>query len=161
MSDITNNPASTDILTILQGSGVDALAGLTLGVDAFIGFEPAEPAQCLMIFDTYGYPPDKHYNPAQRYERPAVQIRVRAAEYLTGFNLINAATQALHNGVFTVGATVYTAIFCSQPPALLDWDANGRCRWVATFDIQCRPGEAPAGNRNDQDDYGAPVVPEE
>lgn len=136
---IIPNPASADLLTILRSSNVAAVNQLTLGATAFIGEEPAKPDNCVTLFDTPGYPPDRHYDPTIKYYRPAVQVRVRNTAYLSAYNLISAIRAVLHNNVFTVGQTQYTAIFCTIEPAPLDWDANGRSRWVTTFDIQRCP----------------------
>ncbi len=140
MSTITTpNPATTDLVTILNSAGHTDVGTLTLGSNTFIGREPDAPDATVTLFDTPGRPPRRLYDPTIADQRPSVQVRVRDRSYLAAYTLITAICAALHNKAFTVDSTEYTAIYVSQPPALLDWDANGRCRWVATFDIQRQP----------------------
>ena len=136
------NPASEDIKDQILLSTDSPMSELEFGKNLFIGREPARPDDCVTIFDTPGFPPDRHYDPETRYYRPSVQIRVRAREYVNAYTMITLIKESLHNLPYiAINDTVYTGIFCSQEPALLDWDENGRCRWVTTFDLQRRPGE--------------------
>lgn len=141
MSTVMPNPASVDMKDLLLLNTVEPLVSLVFGQNLFIGNEPATPDSCVTIFDTPGYPPDVHFDPLQSYYRPSIQVRVRSKDYLEAYTLISAIKSALHNLYITVNDTVYTLITCRQEPALLDWDANKRCRWVTTFDMQRRPGE--------------------
>jgi len=130
------NPASIDIKDMLVA---EASLGLTFATNLFVGKEPATPDNCVTIFDTPGFPPDKMYDQSACYDRPSVQIRVRNTSYLTGWQLIHAIKEFLHcRNQSTWNSTLYSAIFCSQEPALLDWDSNDRARFVSTFDIQRR-----------------------
>lgn len=113
--------------------------GLVFATNLFIGKEPVSPSNCVTIFDTPGYPPDKMYDQNTHYYRPSVQIRVRNINYLTGWQLIHNIKEFLHcRDQSTWNSTLYSAIFCSQEPALLDWDTDDRARFVSTFDIQRR-----------------------
>ncbi|KKL64285.1 hypothetical protein LCGC14_2166530, partial [marine sediment metagenome] len=38
----------------------------------------------------------------------------------------------------TWNATLYTVIYCSSGPALLDWDENNRPRFIINFNLQRR-----------------------
>jgi len=111
--------------------------GLTFASNLFIGREPATPANVATIYDTPGYGAAKSYLNDIQYERPSVQIRVRNVSYPAGWALINDIMQQLHNTSFTIGGAFYTAVFCSQLPALLDWQGDN-ARFVATFDLHRR-----------------------
>jgi len=127
------NPGSVDMKTKLVAGSL----ALVFGTNLFIGKEPTDPDNCVTIFDTPGFPPDKFHNKSVSYNRPSIQIRVRNNNYLTGWDLIDDIKNLLHNsGPETWSGTIYDSIFCSQEPALLDWDQNDRARFVATFDIQ-------------------------
>jgi len=127
------NPSSVDMKDKLVAGGL----ALVFGTNLFIGKEPTDPDNCTTIFDTPGYPPDKFHDKLVSYNRPSIQIRVRNNSYLNGWDLINDIKNLLHNsGPETWSGTIYDSIFCSQEPALLDWDENDRARFVATFDIQ-------------------------
>jgi len=137
-----NNPA-TDIRHMLEAGLNDSESsgtglGLVFATNLFIGKEPAKPINCVTIFDTAGMPPDLGLN-AVGYEYPSIQIRVRNNSYVTGWNLIEGIKNSLHgrhqqqwNG------TLYSVIYCTSGPALLDWDDNGNCRLVINFNIQRR-----------------------
>lgn len=126
------NPASVDIKDLMIGG----ISGLEFATNVFIGREPATPDNVVTIFDTPGFPPDKRYDKTDKYYRPSVQIRVRNSAYLDGWNLIDEIKELLHNVYTTVNGTIYSAIFCSQEPALLDWDDNNRARFVMTLNLQ-------------------------
>lgn len=130
------NSCSVDIAAMLTS---DSILSVSLGTNLFIGREPVLPNNCVTIFDTPGYPPDKLYNQDSHYYRPSVQIRVRNVSYLAGWLLIDNIKRFLHcRNQSTWNSTLYSAIFCSQEPALLDWDSNDRARFVSTFDVQRR-----------------------
>ena len=129
------NPSSVDIKDIIVAGGL----GLAFASTLFIGKEPVSPDDCVTIFDTPGEPPDTFYSNDAVYNRPSIQIRVRNTSYLSGWAIINNIKVLLHNlAQTTVNGTLYSAVFCSSEPALLDWDANDRARFVTTFDIQRR-----------------------
>lgn len=129
-------PSSEDIMKML----VSAL-GLVFADDLFIGREPVKPNDCVTIFDTPGFPPlltlDEG-NPGYYY--PSVQIRVRNTDYLTGWNLIHDITASLHGRVneMSLEGILYTIIYCSSGPAMLDWDENDRVRFIVNFNLQRR-----------------------
>jgi hypothetical protein len=104
-----------------------------------IGREPNKPDNCVTIFDTPGNPPQQTYIQGEDYFYPSIQIRVRNTSYLNGWDLMNNIKVLLHNRPQeTWNGTLYSAIICSQEPALLDWDKNDRARFVTTFNIQRR-----------------------
>lgn len=128
------NPASVDVKDYLETQGLS----LTFATNLFIGQEPASPDNCVTIFDTPGFPRDTFYDPTLRYQRPSVQVRVRNKSYTAGWAVINGITEVLHNQRMTINGMEYTAMFCSQEPAMLDYDENGRPRFVTTFNLQRR-----------------------
>ena len=133
------NCSSEDIRHILESKDDSSGAfDLTFGTDLFIGKEPATPKNCVTIFDTSGMPPALGLT-TQGYEYPSIQIRVRNTKYINGWNLIEDIKTHLHGlAQQTVNGTLYSVIYCSSGPALLDWDDNGNCRFVCNFSIQRR-----------------------
>ena len=129
------NIPSDDIKAMLVA---DTALGLVFASNLFTGNEPANPANCVTIFDTYGSPPDLNLV-NQGYERPSVQIRVRNKQYQTGLNLAYNIKNLLHGlSQQTWNGTLYTVIYCSSGPALLDWDENGNARFIINFNMQRR-----------------------
>ena len=132
------NAPSIDIADILVA---ESALGLSLKSNLFIGREPAEPNDCVTVYDTPGFPPVLTLDQAEQaiLERPSVQIRVRNRNYLTGWNLIHDITTALHGrGQETWNGTLYLLIKCESGPAMLDWDSNNRVRFIVNFYIQRR-----------------------
>ena len=133
------NCSSEDVRHILEAKDDSSGAfELTFGVDLFIGKEPATPKNCVTIFDTPGFAPALGLT-TQGYEYPSIQIRVRNTKYINGWNLIEDIKTALHGlAQQTVNGTLYSVIYCSSGPALLDWDDNSNARFVCNFNIQRR-----------------------
>ena len=136
------NTPSYDIKEIweanTESSGFDDLIFSGANMNVVIGKEPSSPINCVTIFDTPGYAPDLGLV-TQGYERPSVQIRVRNKKYTDGWAIIERIKIALHGlSQETVNATLYSVIYCSSGPALLDWDDNGNCRIIINFDLQRR-----------------------
>ena len=130
------NPASKDVKDLLEAEGS---LGLTFKTNLFVGNEPTEPDDCVTIFDTPGSPPQLTLAKGEDYFYPSIQIRVRDRDYLYGWDLMNDIKTLLHGwGQDTINGTYYAVIRCTQEPSLLDWDENGRARFVTTFDIQRR-----------------------
>ena len=73
------------------------------------------------------------------YEYPTIQIRVRANEYLEGWDVITNIKNILHGRANeTWNGALYTLIRCSSGPALLDYDKNQRVRFIINFYLQRR-----------------------
>jgi len=127
-----NSPAK-DIKDILVANGS---LGLVYATNIFTNKEPALPKNCVTIFNTNGFAPDLGLD-SQGYERPSIQIRVRNTSESNAWSLIENIKSKLH-GLHqeTWNGTLYTVIYCSSGPALLDWDDNGNCRLVCNFNIQ-------------------------
>lgn len=130
------NATSEDIKDMLEA---ESSLGLTFAINLFIGKEPADPDNCVTIFDTHGAPPQLTYNKNEIYQYPSVHIRVRNRAYMTGWTLANDIKDALHGRAQeTWNATYYGLIISTGEPALLDWDEHGRARFIINFDIQRR-----------------------
>lgn len=130
------NPASKDIAAILAAAGLN----LAVGTNLFIGQEPTTPPNCTTIYDTPGSAPILTQDRTERYDFPAIQIRVRNTSYLNGYTLINDIREELHGlAHYTQGQTIYELVKCDQDPFLLDYDEAGRPRFVCNFSIQRRP----------------------
>lgn len=129
------NVPSEDIKDMLEA---ESSLGLTFATNLFIGKEPSSPDDCVTIFDTFGSPPQLTLD-NQKYENPSIQIRVRSVDYKTGWNLIADIVDVLHGQAQkTWNTTLYSVIYATNSPALLDWDDNDRCRFIVNFNIQRR-----------------------
>ena len=128
------NAPSVDIKDMLVAGNLS----LVFAINLFIGMEPDTPNDTVTIFDTPGFSPMRGLT-APNYFYPSIQVRVRDASYLDAWDLINDIKLLLHNRAqATWNGTLYSAIFCSIEPALLDFDQNNRPRFVTTFNIQRR-----------------------
>jgi hypothetical protein len=131
------NTPSYDIAEILEAYGESSGLGLDYATDLFIGKEPIKPNDCVTIFDTPGFPPYLGLGAETGYEYPSVQIRVRNTTYTGGWAQAEAIKNVLHGmNHTTVNGTLYTVIICSSGPTLLDWDDNGRARFIMNFNAQ-------------------------
>ena len=128
------NAPSEDIKDILTE---ESSLGLIFARNLFIGREPTTPRNCVTIFDTYGATQDLSLV-TQGYERPTIQIRVRNTSYKNGYSMINEIKSLLHGFSGEINGTLYTVIYCSSGPALLDWDENGNVRFIINFNVQRR-----------------------
>ena len=129
------NAPSIDIKDMLEA---ESSLGLVFAKNLFVGMEPTTPRDCVTIFDTPGFPPQL-VNDNAKYERPSIQIRVRNENYLDGWALIDDIKDLLHGRAQeTWNNVLYTIIYCSSGPALLDWDDNNNCRFIINFNIQRR-----------------------
>ena len=134
------NAPSIDIKDMLEAWGDSSgfTFGFTFTTDLFIGKEPILPKNCVTIFDILGFAPELNLT-TQGYEYPSIQIRVRNVDYYDGWNICNEIKDSLHGRSHqTWNGTLYTVIYCSSGPALLDWDDNGNCRLIVNFNIQRR-----------------------
>lgn len=131
------NSTSEDIKDMLVD---ESSLGLTFATNLFIGKEPVSPDDCVTIYDTFGGGPSIGLDGQDtRYEYPAIQIRVRNTDYVAGWTLIQNIMTSLHaRSHETWNDTLYTVIYCSSGPALLDWDDNGKCIFIVNFNVQRR-----------------------
>lgn len=127
------NSPSIDIKAMIQ-------ADASVNTDNFfisIGSEPATPNNVITIYDTGGLPPVLNYNKDEKYEFPAVQIRVRSVDYTTGWQLIERIKNSLHGRAGEVhDDACYTLINTAFGPFQLDVDNNQRMRFVINFNLQ-------------------------
>jgi hypothetical protein len=132
------NRPSWDIKDMLEAeSSIGLIFGK--GGNLFLNAEPTTPDNCVAIFDGYGSPPQLTMNPEERYEYPSVQIRIRNKKQDDAWVIIEGIMVALHGRNHeTWNGTLYTVIKAASSPALLDWDDNGRCRFVINFNLQRR-----------------------
>jgi hypothetical protein len=131
-------PSSLDVVEMIEAYGESSGINLTYATNLFIGTEPSIPKDCVTVFDTPGFAPYLGLT-SIGYEYPSVQIRVRSTKYTTGWNLIEQIKNALHGKKQeTWNGSLYTVIYCSGSPALLDKDDNGNFRFVCTFNLQRR-----------------------
>jgi hypothetical protein len=129
------NASSVDVKDMLVA---DTTLGLVFANNLFVGKEPAKPDKCVTIYDTPGFPPMIGLE-TKGYEFPSVQIRVRNTTYLEGWSLIEKIKNSLHGRAQeTWNGTLYSVIYVSSGPALLDWDDNGNCRFIINFNLQRR-----------------------
>jgi hypothetical protein len=129
------NVPSFDIKDMLEA---DSSLGLNFADNLFIGKEPVSPKDTVSIFDTSGFPPELTFD-NKVYEYPSIQIRIRNRKYQDGMLLAHSIMISLHGrSKQTWNGTLYTVIYCSSGPALLDWDENGNCRFIINFNLQRR-----------------------
>lgn len=131
-----NSPAY-DIAKILEAYGESSGSGLEFATNLFVAKEPAKPINCVTIFDYPGFPPALGLTD-QGYEYPSIQIRVRNVGYMAGWEIAENIKTILHGLRTTVNDTLYTNIYCSSGPALLDQDDNGNFRIIINFNLQRR-----------------------
>lgn len=129
------NPTSVDVRDIIES---DSSLDLVFQTNLFIGQEPSSPDNCVVIFDTPGFPPMLTLGNDSQYYYPSIQIRVRNRDYQDGYALISSIVVLLHGKAQEVlNGTYYSVIACSSEPFLLDWQEHN-ARFVANFNIQRR-----------------------
>lgn len=123
---------TSELSAYLEGQGIG-----TRGTDLFEGRIPDEPIACVGIIEYGGFPPDYIHEQAMvAYERPTVQILVRAATYALGRAKAEAAYKAI--GAIlntTLSGTRYLKATPLQSPFLLDRDANEAPRFVFNTEL--------------------------
>lgn len=129
------NSSADDIKDLLVA---ESSLGLVFATNLFVGFEPAKPQNCVTVFDTFGFSPSLALGDLV-YEYPSIQIRVCNIDYRDGWDLSHDIKTLLHGLVSqTINGTLYTVIYCTSGPALLDRDENGRFRFIINFNLQRR-----------------------
>lgn len=133
------NAPSVDIKQMLEYFAQEDSSCVLELYPIFIGKEPAEPQNTISIFETGIMAPQLTLDRNEIYEYPTIQIRVRANEYLEGWNVITNIKNILHGRANeTWNGALYTLIRCSGGPALLDYDKNQRVRFIINFYLQRR-----------------------
>ena len=130
------NPVTEDIKDMLEA---DSNLSFVLGTDLFIGRMPATPNNCVLLLDTPGYPPMVTLTPGEDYFYDSFQVRVRHSNYLTGYQWCKDIQLSLHvRAQKTWSETLYSVIYCSSGPAMLEWDENNRVIFILNFETQRR-----------------------
>jgi hypothetical protein len=126
------NAPSMDIKDMIEAQ---SSLGLIFAANLFIGKEPSLPYNCVTIFDTPGFPPQRLLT-GKGIEYPSVQIRVRHTKYVSAWNTIDSIKNLLHGRAQeTWNGTLYSSIFASSDSGLLDWDDHENVRLFINFDI--------------------------
>lgn len=124
---------SEDIKDILLS---ESALDLVFGTNLFIGREPSTPNNCVTIYDNPGDSPVITLQNDVALYKPSVQVVVRNVAYLIGYNLIHSIFLALHGRNNEVwNSTTYCSIVAVNDPFLLEWDSNGRAKFVCNFSI--------------------------
>jgi hypothetical protein len=139
------NAPSVDIAAMLTA---DSSLNLVIATNMFIGKEPVAPHNSITILDMEGRAPQLTYaGQGEAYYYPLIQIRVRNKDYRTGWNLTHNIMESLHGRAGeTWNDALYTVIYCSGGPALLDWDDNELVTFIVNFNLQRRPSTDSSGN---------------
>lgn len=119
---------------------LDAESGLNLvyGTNLYAGREPASPADVVTIFDVAGGAPQITFD-NQKFENVAIQVRVRNVDYETGYALAENIKDSLHaRAQETWNGTLYSVVYCTSGPFLLDYDKKQRPRFIINFNIKRR-----------------------
>jgi len=139
-----SNSTALDIKQMLEYYTQEVSSETSSGCDIdlypiHIGKEPAEPFNTITIFETGSIPPQMTFDRDEIYEYPTIQIRVRANNYLEGWEVISNIKDLLHGrGQISWNDSFYTLIRCMGGPSLLDYDKNQRVRFTVSFYIQRR-----------------------
>jgi hypothetical protein len=138
------NSAAEDIKDMLEyylgesGTELELNSDFSL-FEISVGREPDEPIEMISIFQTVGFPPQLTLNRSEVYESPSVQLRVRAYNYLKGYDQAQVIKDTLHGRANeTWNDSEYTLIQCQNGPHLLDFDKNQRPRFIINFNLQRR-----------------------
>ena len=133
------NASSFDIKEILEAYGESSGLGLDYAINLFRNKMPSQPINCVVIYDTNGYPPYLGLGGETGYEYPSIQVLVRNTNFTNGWDIIEKIKDVLHGKHQEVwNGTLYSSIRCVSGPALLDYDENGNARLIINFDLQRR-----------------------
>ena len=144
------NPVSVDIKDMLVG----AMLG-TFGEDIFISREPAEPENCVTIYDTGGDNQDPKFALDEAY----FQVRSRNLDYATGYQKLEAIKLELEGKPETLIRdpdnpdnntnllVTYLGIWAYTNIAFVQYDQNDRVIFVLNFRTIREPIQAEVGNR--------------
>lgn len=131
------NTPSKDIATLLNSSGD---LSLVLGTDLFYSKFPANPDDCVAVFDNPGGAPLLSFQKeTSDYYYSSVSVRCRNVNYDLGYAQIFSILEYLH-GLHnqTINATLYTLIKAENDPQVLGWDDNDRIIFFINFMTQRR-----------------------
>ena len=109
-----------DVATLLNNAAI-----ATLGTDLFIGFLPAKPDSAVMVRSVAGLRSITTHS-GVRYERPRIQVLVRAVDWPTAATRSAAAFLELFKHNILIGTTRYIYIEPVDSPSDTGVDANDR-----------------------------------
>lgn len=120
------------------GSYLQAQALGTLGTDLFTGLLPDSPDAAVAILEYGGVAPVHALGGGNaKWERPRVQVVVRATTYSAARTKIETIYKLLHKLTDTVLTGVrYLVIDAVQSPFFLERDANNRVKLAVNFQVQ-------------------------
>lgn len=128
------NTPSEDIKDMLLA---ESSFDLILGRNMFVGHEPPNPDDIVIVFDRYGGNSPVTLD-GQVYEYSSAQIMVRDRDYQKAQALISDIKESLHGRANeTWNGSFYTLILCTVP-AMLDWDDGQRVRFIINLNLQRR-----------------------
>jgi len=131
------NPVSVDMKDKLVAAGVGVSGDNAGGWSIYIGVEPTRPRQAITLYDTGGAHPNYTMNNALEPQRgETFQVRVRAGDYLTGYNKIEECVKALAQiGTFVVGTMNYFNVFQDSDIFFLGKNESDEYIWTANFKV--------------------------
>jgi hypothetical protein len=96
----------------------------------FIGSEPADPNNCITLYDTPGESP----NPKWLLDFPRFMVRLRSTDYVAGFNKIEEVKEALLGlPSQTIGDIRYVGVWVVLDTHFLLADSRGRSIFINTY----------------------------
>lgn len=119
------SPAQT-LARTLEAVGIGSIAS-TEGWRIAVGRTPADPANCVTLFDAGGARPDTDQ---MDLLRSAVEVRVRASRYDEGYAKAEAIVTAL---IVPRPAPAFTGIFAETDIIDLGLDDNDRHVFTVTY----------------------------
>lgn len=131
------NPVSIDIADIIEQ---ESKLGLVSGTNLFISFEPANPANCVTLYDAPGGFIDSTLKAGEQdYFYDDLQVRIRNTDYVKAMEQAKDIRTVLHGlNNFIHELTYYAFIRCTSPPFLLERDTLNRAIIIINFQIQRR-----------------------
>lgn len=117
-------PAADDVMQILNTE-----TSLTSGTDLFVGMEPDNPDNVVVIYDTGGGPTD-----FLGYRQSTVQVRCRNTDYIAGWDQINEVVEVLNRlGSYIVSGTYHSTWWLESDIIFLQRDDKDRVTFTANL----------------------------
>ena len=118
-------PAAKDVAEYMEDQSIG-----TVGTTIFVGYMPDDPDDCISVTQYAGRPPFSK----ERYERPGVQVRVRAVNQENAETTVFGIFNLLHDKEHvTMESRMYEHVEATASPSALGPDAKGRYVWVVNF----------------------------
>lgn len=133
------NSSAVDIKDMLEAYESGASSNDVDLYPIFIGKEPAEPANCITLFEIGWRPPQLTYDPSEKYEYKTVVVRIRAVSYVEGWSVAEKIKDTLHGRAHeTWSDSYYSLIKCQVGPEVLSYDKMQRVLIIVEFNVQRR-----------------------